>query len=81
MRHPILNPVQVSEIIRARRRARHLSQHELATQLGLSQARLSVLEGDASTLPLDRLLLIAKLLGLELVLHDKADEPTSKAQW
>jgi HTH-type transcriptional regulator/antitoxin HipB len=81
MRHPILNPAQVSEIIRGRRKARRLSQHELATQLGLSQARLSVLEGDASTLPLDRLLLLAKLLGLELVLQDKADEPNSKAQW
>jgi hypothetical protein len=42
---------------------------------------MSVLEGDASTLPLDRLLLLAKLLGLEVVIQDKADEPKSKARW
>jgi HTH-type transcriptional regulator / antitoxin HipB len=81
MRQPITNPSQVAEILRGRRKARHLSQHELATKLGLSQARLSVLEGDASSLSLDRLLLLAKLLGLELVIQDKADEPKSKAQW
>ncbi len=81
MRQPITTPAQVAEIIRGRRKARKLSQHELATKLGLSQARLSVLEGDASTLPLDRLLLLAKLLGLEIVIQDKADEPKSRAQW
>jgi HTH-type transcriptional regulator / antitoxin HipB len=81
MRQPITNAAQVAEIIRGRRKARHLSQHELASGLGLSQARLSVLEGDASSLPLDRLLLLAKLLGLEVVIQDKADEPKSRAQW
>ena len=81
MRQPITTPAQVAEIIRGRRKARQLSQHELATKLGLSQARLSVLESDASTLTLDRLILLAKLLGLELVVQDKDDEPKSKAQW
>jgi HTH-type transcriptional regulator/antitoxin HipB len=81
MRQPITNQAQVAEIIRARRKARRLSQQDLATQIGLSQARMSVLEGDASTLPLDRLLLLAKLLGLEVVIQDKADEPKSKARW
>jgi HTH-type transcriptional regulator / antitoxin HipB len=81
VRQLITNHAQVAEILRGRRKARHLSQHELATKLGVSQARMSVLEGDASTLPLDRLILLAKLLGLELVIQDKADEPKSKAQW
>jgi HTH-type transcriptional regulator/antitoxin HipB len=81
VRQPITNPNQVAEIIRGRRKARRISQRELATKVGVSQSRLSVLEGDPSTLPLDRLILLAKLLGLELVLQDKADEPKSKAQW
>jgi HTH-type transcriptional regulator/antitoxin HipB len=81
MRQPITHQAQVAEILRGRRKAHHLSQHELAAKLGLSQARLSVLEGDASTLPLDRLLLLAKVLGLEIVIQDKAGEPKSKAQW
>jgi HTH-type transcriptional regulator/antitoxin HipB len=81
MRQPISNPQQVAEILRARRKARRISQHELAARVGISQARLSVLEADADSLPLDRLILLAKLLDLELVLQDKADEPKSKAQW
>lgn len=81
MRQLITTPNQVAEILRGRRRARHVSQHELATKVGISQARLSVLEADPSSLPLERLILLAKLLGLELVIQDKADEPKSKAQW
>ena len=81
MRQPITTTNQVAEILRGRRKARHVSQHELATKVGISQARLSVLEADPSSLPLDRLILLAKLLGLELVIQDKADAPKSKAPW
>jgi HTH-type transcriptional regulator/antitoxin HipB len=81
MRQLITTSRQVAEIIRGRRKARRISQHELATQLGISQARLSVLEADPTSLPLDRLILLAKLLGLELVIQDKADAPKSKAEW
>ena len=81
VRQPITNPAQVAAILRGRRKARRISQQELATKLGIGQARLSVLEGDAATLTLDRLILLAKLLGLELVVQDKDDEPKSKAQW
>jgi HTH-type transcriptional regulator/antitoxin HipB len=81
MRQLITTPAQVSEILRGRRKTRRVSQHELATKLGISQGRLSVLEGDAAGLTLDRLILLAKLLGLELVLQEKADEPKSKTEW
>jgi HTH-type transcriptional regulator/antitoxin HipB len=81
MRQLITTSGQVGEILRGRRKARRISQHELATKVGISQARLSVLEADPTSLPLDRLILLAKLLGLELVIQDKADEPKSTAQW
>ena len=81
MRQLIHTPAQVGEILRGRRKARRISQQELASMLAISQSRLSTLEGDPSGLTLDRLIQLAKLLGLELVLQDKADAPKSKAEW
>ncbi len=81
MRQPITTPAQVGEILRARRKARRIPQQQLAEKLGISQSRLSILEANAAGLTLERLLLLAKLLGLEVVLQDKAEAPTTKAEW
>jgi HTH-type transcriptional regulator/antitoxin HipB len=81
MRQLITNTAQVGEIIRGRRRAQRLSQHELATKVGITQSRLSVLEADPGSLSLERLILLANLLGLELVIQNKTDAPKSKAEW
>ena len=81
MRQLITDPRQVGEIMRGRRKIRGVSQHVLATKLGISQGRWSVLEGDPAGLTLDRLILLANLLGLEVVLQDKPDEPETKAEW
>ena len=72
---------QVSEIFRGRRKARRLPQQDLATKLGISQSRLSILEANPAGLTLDRLILLAKLLGLELVLRDKRESSGAKVEW
>ncbi len=83
MRQLITTPAQVGEILRGRRKARRIPQQELATKLGIGQSRLSTLEGDPAALTLERLLVLAKLLGLELVLQDEADAGVGrrKAEW
>ena len=81
MRQFINTPSQVGEILRGRRKARRVSQRDLAARLAISQSRLSTLEEHPEGLTLDRLILLAKLLGLELVLQDKTDAPKSKAEW
>lgn len=81
MRQLITNPNQLGEILRGRRKTRRIPQQALATKLGISQSRLSTLEADTASLTLDRLLLVAKLLGLEIVLQDKPDKPAMKAEW
>ncbi len=81
MRQLITTPGQVGEILRGRRTARRIAQQELAAKLGISQSRLSTLEADPAGLTLDRLLLLAKLLGLEVVVQDKSDAPSRKAEW
>lgn len=81
MRQLITTAGQVGEILRARRRARHLPQKELAAKLDISQERLSRLESDASGLTLERLIATANLLGLHLVFEDAADAPVSDSEW
>jgi HTH-type transcriptional regulator/antitoxin HipB len=81
MRQIVTTPGQVGEIVRGRRKVRRISQQALASQMGVSQGRFSILEGDPTSMTLGRLLLLAKLLGLEIVVQDKADEPASKAGW
>lgn len=72
MRQIITNPAQVGEILRSRRKHRKAAQATLAQEVGVSQSRLSILEAHPEGLTLERLLLLAKLLGLELVLQDVA---------
>ena len=60
--------------IAARRKALHLSQQQLATQLGISQNRLSELEAHPESLTLERLLALLNLLNLELAVRER---PTS----
>ena len=81
MRQFVTTPIQVGEILRGRRKARGVPQQELATKLGISQSRLSTLEGDPAGLTLDRLILLAKLLGLELVLQDGSSTSSTEAEW
>ncbi len=81
MRQLITTPGQIGEILRGRRKARRVPQQELATALGISQSRFSTIEADPAGLTLERLLLLAKQLGLELVLQDKSAGRGSKAEW
>lgn len=72
MRQLITTPAQLSEILRARRKARRVAQAQLAEKLDISQGRFSTLEGDPSGMTVERLLQLAHLLGLELVVQDRA---------
>jgi len=81
MRQLITTPSQVGEILLRRRKARRVSQQDLAARLAMSQSRLSTIEAHPESLTLERLILLAKMLGLELVLQDKTDAPKSKAEW
>lgn len=71
---------QVADILRQRRKAKRLSQTEVAFKLGVSQARVSALESNPATLTLDRLIALANLLDLEIVLKDRSRKLTT-AEW
>jgi HTH-type transcriptional regulator/antitoxin HipB len=81
MRQTITTTHQVGAILRARRKARRLSQHDIAARLGISQSRLSILESDASAMTLDRLIALAKLLGFAVVLEDDSASDAPEVEW
>jgi HTH-type transcriptional regulator / antitoxin HipB len=62
---------QASELFRQRRKAKGLSQTELAAKLGVSQARVSAFENDMTGLTLERLIALTNLLDLEVVIRDR----------
>jgi HTH-type transcriptional regulator/antitoxin HipB len=82
MRQLVTTPTQLGEVIRGRRKARGMSQAELAAKLNISQSRLSILESDPAGLTVDRLLALAGVLGLEILIQDAT--PASdrrKSEW
>ena len=81
MRLGITTPTQIAEILRARRKARHLSQEQVASKLGISQSRLSAIEAGTTPLTIERLISLANLLELQLVVQDKAGKSTPRAEW
>lgn len=81
MRQPITTPAQVAEILRGRRKARKVPQVALAKQLDISQGRFSTLEGDPAGMTLERFLLLAKLLDLEIVVQERAPVRAKKDAW
>lgn len=81
MRLIITNPGQIGEILRGRRKARRVSQEQLAKKLGVSQSRLSAIEAGTAALTMDRLIALANLLDLQLVMQDKASKAGPQTDW
>lgn len=71
----IYTPEQAGAYLRERRKELKLTQTQVAIRLGISQNRFSVLETIPGDLTLMRLLVLAKNLGLELVLRSPEPEP------
>lgn len=63
-------PGQLSQHLRSLRKARGLSQAQLAERLGVTQSRIASLEKNASSVSLDHLHKVLAALGVELVLRE-----------
>lgn len=79
----IHTPEQLGAILRDQRRARKMSQSQVATRLKIGQSRFSELEQNPAELNLARLLVLAKTLGLEVVLRsqDTGSSSTPNEDW
>lgn len=69
---------QIGIHLRSRRKALGLTQAMVASQIGLTQKRLSVLELHPDRLSVKQLLGLASILKLEVVLREKSP-PTARA--
>lgn len=63
---PLLTAIQLGQLLRAARKRRGLTQAEVGARLGLSQNRVSHLEGHADELSVRQLLTWCAVVGLEL---------------
>ncbi|MDO9600488.1 MAG: XRE family transcriptional regulator [Azoarcus sp.] len=77
----LTTPLQVGQALTSRRKALKLSQATAAQRLGISQPRFSELELHPDRMTLDRLLVLANMLNLELVLREKDSSSAPKSEW
>ena len=77
-RRLVHSPEQLSVLLKTTRKARKLTQGELASRIGLSANRFSELESDLGALTVQRLFELAHALGLEIFVQNAA-EPASPA--
>jgi HTH-type transcriptional regulator/antitoxin HipB len=77
----ITTPNQLGAIVAARRKQLGLSQAQVAARVGLSQNRLSVLEKNSAALTAKQMLALLNVLGLDLVVNERAPGAGAKAEW
>lgn len=79
MSHRLVHsPEQLATLLKTTRKARRLTQGELAARMGLSANRFSELESDLGALTVQRLFELTQALGLEVFIA-AADSPASPA--
>jgi HTH-type transcriptional regulator/antitoxin HipB len=87
MTHRLVHsPEQLSVLFKTTRKARKLTQNELALRMGLSANRFSELESDLGALTVQRLFELTQALGLEIIIQNAADRSSpavgsTTAQW
>lgn len=68
---------ELGQKLRDARKARHLSQGELASSLGMSRATISAIEnGTVGEIGVRKLMALATAVGLELFLEARRERPT-----
>jgi len=82
--YPIQTDQQLPLLLRGLRKARDMSQADLAQRLGVSQQTISQMERNAAAVTVQRLTKVLSVLGGQLVLRDlKSDvlRPAAGSDW
>jgi len=79
MDYPVLTPQQLAVHLRSLRKARHLTQAQLGSKLGINQARIGKIERDPKTVSIGQFMQILALLGARLVLQTSTPGKTPPA--
>lgn len=76
--YPIRTEQQVSLLLKSFRKARGMTQADLARALGVTQQTASELERNASSASVSRLMRMLSAVGVELVLRDKQTDANAR---
>jgi HTH-type transcriptional regulator/antitoxin HipB len=74
VRYPIKTPSQLPLVLKGFRKARGLTQAAIAQRLGITQQSYAYFEANPASATLDRLFVVMRILGVEIVL-DQVDMP------
>jgi HTH-type transcriptional regulator/antitoxin HipB len=77
----LVTATQLGQSLAATRKRLHLTQTDVASQLGLSQNRVSWLETHPEDLSVKQLLAWCAVLKLELSLGGRPASPADQAEW
>ena len=75
MEYPVKTPQQLAQILRGIRKDRRLTQVAVADQIGSLQSKISTFESNPAKYSIDRLFRLLSVLGLELVIRDRLEQP------
>lgn len=75
MDYPVAIPDQLAPHLRSLRKARGLSQMQLALQLEVTQSRIAAIESKPSVVSMGQLVDLLRVLGVQLVLRDAQPAP------
>jgi HTH-type transcriptional regulator/antitoxin HipB len=79
--NPIRTPKQIGTAFRSRRKHLKLSQAAVASQLGVSQSRLSQLESNPEVLTVAQMLTLMNVLGLQMKIDNSRPGQSSQTEW
>ena len=80
MDFPLAIPEQMSQQLRSLRKAKNLSQVQLAQMMGVAQSRIAAIERDATKLTLQQLYKLLLLLDAELVVRNRSQALSATAK-
>ncbi len=80
MNYTITTLDQLRPILRGFRKASGLTQAGLAAKLGIAQQTYAQLEANPTSVSVERLFRLLRVLGVELVLADAANKPSAESQ-
>jgi len=78
--YPVRTPEQIGPLLAGFRNRSHLSQADLARQLGVGQQTISQLERNSSSATLERLMRALAAMNVELVLRTRLPQTTKASE-
>ena len=78
---PVVTAASLGRILQSTRKSKGLNQTQLATRVGVSQARLSALEREPGTISVDQLLAMCSSLGLQLSIAPRDTTAPPATDW